>query len=124
MVANAEVKFASLAFRLFRNMYLAGTFTFYCFSAISFDSNKRDNHFWWGTSEFSDLIQSITSASHQRFSLDSYNIISDSHLRCVFSIGSHPSFEGIRRSARLRFSTRFLDRFGYHTSISRTELQL
>jgi len=28
MVANAEVKFASLAFRLFRNMYLAGTIIF------------------------------------------------------------------------------------------------
>ena len=57
-------------------------------------------------------------------SFDSFDVISDSHLRPVFSIGSHSSFEGIRRSARLCFSKRFLDRFSYHTSISRTELQL
>lgn len=39
--------------------------TFYCSSALS-DSNIRDNHFWRGTSEFSDLIYSFISASHHR----------------------------------------------------------
>jgi len=70
------------------------------------------------------FMYSFISASYQRFSLDSYDVISDSHLCSVFSVGSHPSLEGIRCSARLRFSKRFLDRFGYHTSISWTELQL
>ena len=39
-------------------------FTFYCSSAFSFDFNKRDNHFWWRTREFSDLTYS---ASYQWF---------------------------------------------------------
>ena len=87
-------------------------FTFYCSSAPIPDSNKRDNHFWWRTSEFLYIVHRI----------NSYDVISDCHLRFVYSIGSHPSLEGIRCSARLRFSKRFLNWLGCHTGISWTEL--
>ena len=36
--------------------YVSGRYLTFCYSsALSFDSIKRHNHFWWRTSEFSDL---------------------------------------------------------------------
>ena len=121
MVANAEVKFASLAFRLFRNMYLAGTLHFIAPQLLVLTLIKGTIIF--GGGPVSSLILHIVLRIND-FLLDSYDVISDCHLRSVYSIGSHPSLEGIRRSARLRFSKRFLNWLGCHTSISWTELQL
>jgi hypothetical protein len=124
MVANALVKSASLEFKLFRNMYLAGTLHFIAPQLLVLTLIKGTIIFGGGPVSSLILYTHLSVLRINGFPLDSYDVISDSHLRSVYSIGSHPSLERIRRSARLRFSKRFPDWFSYHTSISRTQLQL
>ena len=93
MVANAQVKFTSLAFGLFCNM-IWQVLVILLNQLLSFDSIKRHNHFWWGTSEFSDLIL-IYQYFVATVSFDSFDVILNSYLRSVFLIGSHPSLEGV-----------------------------
>ena len=66
MVANAQVKFASLGFRLFRNMYLAGTCHFIAPQLLILTLIKGTIIFGGGPVSF---IYSFISDSYQQFHL-------------------------------------------------------